>query len=361
MVDGTDGGEGGGDTGGDEAPAATPGNFHEVIAYNARRMAEPEPEEQDEEADEDEDAEGDEPADVEGDESEDEDEAEEPEEEDDDEELIGALKGEDLPAKLMSKRVTATIDGKKVPVTVEEAVRGYQRASHYTQQMQALREQEREMASAYENKVAGLRDLFEGWKKDPTGSMQEDLEALGLGEAFEAALIAAAKERYYEAQTLQVNPQLKDYFESLRKHRKEAGKAKARARELEWAAKQKPAAPQGPTDEQKVLAARVERAMVPAFKAAGLDSNDPDVQKEFGNALRVLYRSDGNLQEIVEEAVRVVDERMGKRGRVAKPKQTAKPKLPPVAKPGAAPRAPKGGGGRPSRMSPSQWAASRKK
>jgi len=98
-------------------------------------------------------------------------------------------KGEIPPELAKNIKVMAKVNGVEIPVSIEEATKGYQRLADYSRQKNELREQAQQ--------VQGIRDSFESmvqsWKSDPA-QLRKGMVKLGLQEPlFETAKLLATE------------------------------------------------------------------------------------------------------------------------------------------------------------------------
>lgn len=89
--------------------------------------------------------------------------------------IVDAIKQGQLPAQLLEQlKVTTKVGGRELPISVEEARRGYMRLSDYTQETQRTAAQQQQLEGVKQQ----LRGLFDGWDK-PEG-FEQGMFRMGL-------------------------------------------------------------------------------------------------------------------------------------------------------------------------------------
>ena len=244
---------------------------------------------------------------------------------------IDALKAGTLPPELAKNiKIMAKINGIEVPISIEEAGKGYQRLSDYSRQKNELREQAQQ--------VAGMRDSFDqmvqSWKGDPR-ALRKGMEQLGLQEPlFEAAKILATEwlqdqqlppaERALKAQLKQMQEQHQSLMQRLEQQ-------------------------QNPQPDQRAsqLTQQLGQMVPIAMKACGVHDS-PVARTYMAENLRTLWEPGAELtDELVQMAAQATAEQLSdmaqEHQKSQAPKKTAPRPMP--IRHGAAPQVGGGQGG----------------
>lgn len=248
--------------------------------------------------------------------------------------LEAILKGE-LPDELLARlKRKAKVNGEDIEVTIEEALKGYQRQSDYSRgKRQAAEEmkQAREIAETVHN-------FIDGWKDG--GTLLAGIKRLGKMDAFHQAAVAYAQELHADQELRQKNPEAYEARKALQAEREAREEAERRYQESQ----------RKKVSEQDV-SARAKEIMdltMPEFERLKI-RDTPFARARFVEHFNSLWEEGAELAEVVRAASQATQEDLvDLASRFKKETDTAaapaKAKLPPVATGQAAP-APKNGFG----------------
>jgi len=209
--------------------------------------------------------------------------------------ILEALKAGGLPAELLAVlKATAKVNGQEIPVTLKEALEGYQRTSDYTRGKQELQTQRRQV----QEKLAALDGMITGW--DSGDKLLAGLRRLGKGDAFRQAAISYAREELENKRLMTENP-------AAYQARLEAKAEREKREALEEKLRTQPDVRAERAQQQ--FAEQLQSLVFPAFEQHSI-KDTPFARERFGANFRAIYDSDGDLAEQVQLAARATAEEL---------------------------------------------------
>jgi hypothetical protein len=237
---------------------------------------------------------------------------------------------DDLHDELMTKFVTAKIDGQKVKIPVTEAVQGYQRARDYSNGMAEVAAGRRDNERTKQGFLNVLRDMDRG------DTFMRVVRALGKEEGFKEAAKLYAIEWHRERQ---MSPEAREMLQQKRELERRAYMLEQRNRQLEQVAQQ--VQQQAPSQRQQYQANQLAQMIPIAAQRVGLEDSlmaRQAFQLHWDQMAPTLGEEDLTTQ-FVEQVMRAAKEEVDRAIQRSQAEQSRlAPRTPPVQRlPGAAP------------------------
>jgi hypothetical protein len=249
-------------------------------------------------------------------------------------EILEAIRKGELPDELLAQlKRKAKVNGEDVEVTIEEALKGYQRNSDYSR---GKRQAADEMRKAREI-AQTVHDFIDGWKDGDT--LLSGIKRLGKMDAFHKAAIKYAQELHADQELRTKNPEAYEARKALQAEREAREEAERRYQESQR---------KTVTDRDvEARTAEIHALTMPEFERLKI-RDTPFARARFVEHFNSLWEEGAELADVVRSAAQATQEDLVDLASRFKKETDAsaqpKPKLPPVGPTQSAP-APKGGFG----------------